>query len=55
METRKTKRTPAKQSSKEVADKLIKVTPKTHRLLKIKAANEGSTIGDLLAAFAEGK
>lgn len=30
------------------ADKLIKVTPSTHRTLKIEAAKQGESIGELI-------
>lgn len=50
-----TEKTKQKPRSNEVADKLIKVKTKTHRLLKIKAAKEGKTIGELLTNFAESK
>ena len=41
--------------TRDVANKLIKVRGKTHRLLKIKAAKAGKTIDELLAPFAEEK
>jgi hypothetical protein len=53
METKPAKK--AKTVERDVADKLIKVKTTTHRLLKIKAAKEGKTIGELLTAFAEAK
>lgn len=40
---------------RDVADKLIKVNTETHRLLKIKAAKAGRTIGNLLNEFAKAK
>lgn len=51
METKKK----AKPTKRDVADKLIKVKTDTHRLLKIKAAEKGKTIGELLTDFAQAK
>jgi predicted HicB family RNase H-like nuclease len=46
METKK----PARPA---VADKLVKVNAETHRRLKVKAAQQGKTIGELLEDFSK--
>lgn len=53
METKPSKK--EQTAERAVADKLIKVKSVTHRLLKIKAATVGKTLGDLLDAFAKEK
>lgn len=51
--TRTTKKAALNQRSSAVAEKLIKVKESTHRLLKIEAAKQGKSIGELLTTFAE--
>lgn len=42
-------------TKKAVAEKLVKVNPQTHFLLKVRAAKEKKTMGELLTQLAEEK